>query len=224
MLARAASSKVLSSPMRTRWNSSWREYGKCSHRWLLTATPRFFSSALRICVTSGAQPPQPVPALVCVFSAPTVVQPRFDGRADGALADVVAGADLRGVGQRGRRRWPRLRRAGRAAAGSGPPGARAAACAFSTRLQQRAVVGGVADQHAAEQLLAVGVDHQLLVDPAALVDERRRRARRASPPCASPKRATSTPMQLELGAHVGAGERTCASPREMRAPRPRAIW
>ena len=61
--------------MRTRWNSCWREYGKCSHIEVLTLTPRFLSSAFRICVTSGVQPPQDVPALVLVFSAPTVVQP-----------------------------------------------------------------------------------------------------------------------------------------------------
>src|SRR5262245_55713374 len=69
------SSKVLRLPMRTRWNSCWRVYGKCSHIEVLTLTPRFLSSALRICVTSGVQPPQVVPALVLVFSAPTVVQP-----------------------------------------------------------------------------------------------------------------------------------------------------
>src|SRR6187431_2077285 len=69
------SSKVLSSPMRTRWNNCWRVYGKCSHIDVLTLTPRFFSSALRIWVTSGVQPPQVVPAFVLVFSAPTVVQP-----------------------------------------------------------------------------------------------------------------------------------------------------
>ena len=32
---------------RTRWNSSCRLYGKCSHRWLVTATPARFSSLLR---------------------------------------------------------------------------------------------------------------------------------------------------------------------------------
>src|SRR6476469_876618 len=69
------SSKLLSSPMRTRWNSCWRVYGKCSHIEVLTLTPRFLSSAFRICVTSGVQPPQVVPALVRVFNAPTVVQP-----------------------------------------------------------------------------------------------------------------------------------------------------
>src|SRR5688500_6287117 len=69
------SSKLFSSPMRTRWNSCWRVYGKCSHIDVLTLTPRFLSSAFRICVTSGVQPPQVVPALVLVLSAPTVVQP-----------------------------------------------------------------------------------------------------------------------------------------------------
>src|SRR6187551_3690067 len=71
----SVSSKVLSSPIRTRWNSCWRVYGKCSHIEVLTLTPRFLSSALSSCVTSGVQPPQVVPALVLVLSAPTVVQP-----------------------------------------------------------------------------------------------------------------------------------------------------
>src|SRR5262245_13431528 len=71
----STSSKVLSSPMRTRWNSCWRVYGKCSHIEVLTVTPRRLSSAFRICVTSGVQPPQVVPALVLVFKAPTVLQP-----------------------------------------------------------------------------------------------------------------------------------------------------
>src|SRR4029079_19082261 len=69
------SSKVLISPIRTRWYSCWRVYGKGSHIEVLTVTPRFLSSALRIWVTSGVQPPQVVPAFVLVFSAPTVVQP-----------------------------------------------------------------------------------------------------------------------------------------------------
>src|SRR3954462_620057 len=69
------SSKVLSSPMRTRWNSCWRVYGKCSHIEVLTLTPRFLSSAFSSCVSSGVQPPQVVPALVLVLSAPTVEQP-----------------------------------------------------------------------------------------------------------------------------------------------------
>src|SRR5687767_614417 len=69
------SSKLFSSPMRTRWNSCWRVYGKCSHIEVFTLTPRFLSSAFSSCVTSGVQPPQEVPALVRVFSAPTVVQP-----------------------------------------------------------------------------------------------------------------------------------------------------
>src|SRR5687768_2772295 len=71
----SVSSKLLSWPMRTRWNNCWRVYGKCSHIDVLTFTPRFLSSALRICVTSGVQPPQVVPALVLVLSAPTVVHP-----------------------------------------------------------------------------------------------------------------------------------------------------
>src|SRR5581483_990234 len=43
--------------------------------WLVTATPRRLSSAFRICVTSGVQPPHDVPALVHAFSAPMLVLP-----------------------------------------------------------------------------------------------------------------------------------------------------
>src|SRR5687768_3605241 len=70
-----SASKLRISPTLTRWNSSWREYGKCSHRWLLTATPLRESSALMSCVTSCAQPPQVLAALLCFFIAPSVTQP-----------------------------------------------------------------------------------------------------------------------------------------------------
>src|SRR5262245_4178062 len=71
----SVSANVLSEPMRTRWNSCWREYGKCSHRLLLTAMPRRASSDLSTCVRSELQPPHEVAALVAVLSAPTVVLP-----------------------------------------------------------------------------------------------------------------------------------------------------
>src|SRR3954471_9251088 len=71
----ATSSKVFSWLMRTRWNNCCRVYGKCSHIEVLTLTPRFLSSAFSSCVSSGVQPPQVVPALVLVLSAPTVEPP-----------------------------------------------------------------------------------------------------------------------------------------------------
>src|SRR5688572_12003666 len=61
--------------MRMRWKSCWREYGKCSHKWLVTATPRDASSALSTRASSELQPPQEVAALVDFLSAPMVVQP-----------------------------------------------------------------------------------------------------------------------------------------------------
>src|SRR6516165_12555407 len=61
--------------IRTRSNSSWRLYGKCSHRWSVTAMPALTSSSLTMSVTIGTQPPQPVPALVADFTCATSVSP-----------------------------------------------------------------------------------------------------------------------------------------------------
>ena len=181
--------------MLTRWNSSWRECGKCSHRWLFTATPRFFSSASRICLTSGPQPPQLVAALVCFLQRAEARAAGRDRVADRALGDAVARADQRRCRAAGRRRGPCLppSRAGRIrSSGCSGSGMR-----VEHHLQQRAVVGRVADQDRAEQLLAVARDHQLLVDAGP------RRCRRSSSapgvaPCASPIEATSTPISLSL--------------------------
>jgi hypothetical protein len=71
----SSSSKVLIWPTRIRWNSSWREWAKCSHRWLFTARPRLAISAFMTWVTRGTQPPQVAPALVQAFSAAMVVAP-----------------------------------------------------------------------------------------------------------------------------------------------------
>mmetsp|Transcript_25710 Transcript_25710/g.102604 ORF Transcript_25710/g.102604 Transcript_25710/m.102604 type:complete len:214 (+) Transcript_25710:3429-4070(+) len=49
--------------------SSGLEYAKCSQMWFLTSAPILASSALRIFLTSGSQPPQPDPARVSVLSA-----------------------------------------------------------------------------------------------------------------------------------------------------------
>src|SRR5690242_4829301 len=70
-----SSPKLWILPTFTRWNSSWREYGKCSQMWLLTATPLRASSDLMICVTSEAQPPQELAALLCFFMPPMVTTP-----------------------------------------------------------------------------------------------------------------------------------------------------
>src|SRR4051794_16758265 len=55
-------------------NSSCREQAKCSHRWLLTFLPAAFICALNRSVTSGRQPPQPVPALVQLLISSTEVR------------------------------------------------------------------------------------------------------------------------------------------------------
>ena len=63
--------------------------------------PARFISAFSICVTSGTQPPQVVPALRAgLHRADGRRSPRATAAQICALADVVARADLRGVGQR----------------------------------------------------------------------------------------------------------------------------
>ena len=112
---------------------------------------------------------------------------------------------------------PLLAAASARTAGSDPPDAPAAA-AVQRELQQRAVVGGVAHQDRAEQLLAILRDDQLLVDP----DARRCRrssARPASLPCASPIEATSTPISLSLVLMSAPRNCTLVSPTSG-APRP----
>src|SRR6185436_5436894 len=54
------------------WHSSWRVWGKCSHRFLFTVLPAASKVLFRIDVTSGTHPPQPVPALVQDFTSPNV--------------------------------------------------------------------------------------------------------------------------------------------------------
>ena len=61
------SSNVFSCLAWTMANSSVREYGKCSHRWWLMATPAAAMAPLNRSVTSGMQPPQPVPARVAAL-------------------------------------------------------------------------------------------------------------------------------------------------------------
>ena len=133
--------------------------------------------------------------------SPTSVQPfSAMARADRALGDVVAGADWASSGRRRRRRRG-LRRRGeqdQLSRGTGE-------LVRSASGRSDAVRGGVADQDAAEERLPVGLKHELLVDPFERVGVERPR-RRLSSAKQSPKLATSTPMQLELGGHVGALE------------------
>src|SRR5581483_3365832 len=69
------SAKLRRLPTRTSENSCWREYAKCSQRWVLMERPLRLSSLVRTWVTSGAQPPQVVAARVDFLRAPSVVQP-----------------------------------------------------------------------------------------------------------------------------------------------------
>ncbi len=83
------------------------------------------------------------------------------GVADGALGDVVTGADLRRIGHR----VDADQRPGAArAAQDQRVGAARQRLAALGQHGQGAVVAGVADQHAAEQPGAVGAEQQLLVD------------------------------------------------------------
>ena len=55
-------------------NNSWREQAKCSQRALLTFLPDALIAALNRSVTSGRQPPQPVPAFVQSLISSTEVK------------------------------------------------------------------------------------------------------------------------------------------------------
>src|SRR5579884_1459342 len=55
-------------------NSSCRVQEKCSHRALLTRLPEALICALKRSVTSGKQPPQPVPARVQILTSSTDVR------------------------------------------------------------------------------------------------------------------------------------------------------
>ena len=132
-----------------------------------------------------------------------------DGVDNGALGDVVAGADLRAVGQR-----------------VDSPGRHATAVALRQdqgvrvlrqgefiehRLQQHAVVGSVPDQDRTQQLLPGLVDDDALVDPHPLVDVRIG-ARAAGPAVGVPDATDVDAEQLQLGAHVGTVEGRIAVP------------
>ena len=177
----------------TRWNSSWRECGKCSQRWLVTATPARLSSALSSSATSVHARAAAGAGLGARLDGGDGGEAlRGDGLADRALRDVVAGADMASAGSasgpKPARGLPRALRQDQLV------GIAAAARLRSARSsEQLRVADGVADQDAAEQALLVGADDELLVDAAV-------RCRRADSVCApgvqpkaSPKLATSTP-------------------------------
>jgi hypothetical protein len=167
------------------------------------AMPRLAISAFITWPTSGTQPPQVAPALVQALISATVQAPAAHGRADLGLGHVVARADLRRVGQRVH-----------AEAGPALPSLSGQDQEFRVRrqrdaverhLQQRAVLGRIADQHRAQQLLAVFADHDLLVDLLALVDVLvGARPGRLALGVADAGHVHA--HELELGAHVGAGE------------------
>src|SRR5579883_3021809 len=71
---RTNSSKVRMRLILMIWNNSWREHAKCSHKALLTFLPDALIVALNRSVTSGRQPPQPVPALVQSLISSTEVR------------------------------------------------------------------------------------------------------------------------------------------------------
>src|SRR5665213_2506153 len=53
---------------------SAREYAKWGHRWLRTSLPISFIALLKIEVTNGIHPPQPVPAFVHDLTSPRDLQ------------------------------------------------------------------------------------------------------------------------------------------------------
>ncbi len=211
----SSSSKVRILLDRTRWKISWRVNGKCAQRLLSTLTPRDSSSCSTTDLSSAAQPPQPVLALVAVFTSPSARQPASMASTHGALGDVVAGADRAPVAAAPP---ARARRAARHRGQDQRLGCRRQRDAVEEVLQQRVVVRAVAHQHGAEQPLAVGAHDDALVDRGLLVAELVREAPSARP-CASPMRATSTPSSLSL-VLMSAPWNTCLSLAELAARRP----
>ncbi len=118
-------------------------------------------------VTRGTQPPQVAPALVQALMSAMVQCAVAHGFAEVALGDVVARADLRRVGQRIHAQAG----LGLAIAGREDQelGVFRQGDAVERHLQQRAVFSRIANQHRAQQLLAVFADDDLLVDLAAFV-------------------------------------------------------
>ncbi|RMS72185.1 hypothetical protein ALP62_05513 [Pseudomonas syringae pv. aceris] len=128
--------------------------------------------------------------------------PIVDGRAHGAFADVMAGADGRcggqGIGaQRGRAFATRQNQA------RWIGGQRDAVLRI---LQQCVVIAVIADQHSAEYLLAIGRHHQATVAGGSFINEAI-----TDGPGQRTVRITDGAdihtQQLELGGHVGAEER-----------------
>ena len=146
----------------------------------------------------------------------------FDGRAEAALGHVVAGTDLRGFRQRGQRVGRGCTRSGRARRKQHAFRVLRQRHGIHDGLMPQRVVRGVAHQHGAEQLLALGIDDQLLVDLAALVEEGVH-ARTRGRGMGVADGADFDAEQLELGAHVGAGEDFTGRP-STRAAAMRAIW
>ena len=212
--------EVLSSPMRTRWNSCWREYGKCSHRWLSRRRP-CVSSAFRICVTSGVQPPQEVPAVVFFRAPRPYVQPASMAAQMSPFATLLQEqiCALSAVRPSARRRACRSgTRAGRNSC-------------FRVFGQRHGVLRpsaganrshrGVADQHRRQEDAGRRLDDELLVDLAALVDE----GIHSRAGCRAMRVADGSDLdahELELGAHVGA--EAVARRVQRCATAMRAIW
>ena len=193
----------------TIWKSSCRVKAKCSQRRCLTARPRALSSAWRTSLTIGMQPPQPVPARVHAFTASTVVRPSSrDLEADRPGRDVVAGADLRVVGQRPRRRRGPRRRRARARRGSRTSSVLRArevrAACRRTRRRRRGCRRGAAARRRGTRASCT------CPGPG---PRRRRRARAPGSWNGSPNVATSVAEELELRRRVGAARSRVASRR-----------
>ncbi|KPW90939.1 Uncharacterized protein ALO75_05421 [Pseudomonas syringae pv. coryli] len=125
-----------------------------------------------------------------------------DGRADGAFADVMAGADGRcggqGIGAQRRSAFATRQNQARWVGRQRD--------AVLRVLQQRVVIAVIADQHRAEYLLAIGRHHQATVAGGGFVNEAI-----TDGPGQRTVRITDGAdihaQQFELGGHVGAEER-----------------
>ena len=120
-----------------------------------------------------------------------------------ALADIVTGADLRGVGERLNAQstagfplslWQdQIFRIGRKIN------------SVEGVLQQRAVIVGVPDEHTAEQFGASTIDHDFFIDPVQLIDKGVS-ARAGGASVGIAEAGDIDPEELQLGTHIGAGK------------------
>ncbi len=176
-------------------------------------------------MTSETHEPQLVPALVQLLTPPTALS--FCSRMAPQICPLLTLLQEQICAASGSASTPKPAGSLAAAArgGSGSPAPAAATTWFCASCKSCAVGTGVADQHAAEQVLACRRQHQLLVERRDCVSKRLM----TCAPCVVAERVAEArdvdAQQLELGAHVEARERAALrlagvgrAPRRPRAP------